>query len=45
MTRRESLLQLGAAFMAGAQAHAQSSLSTRDDFLNWSKEEEGYDSR
>jgi len=45
MTRRESLLQLGAAFMAAAQAHTQSRLSTRGNFLNWPKEEERYDSR
>jgi len=42
MTRRESLFQLGAAFMVAAEAQAQTYLSTRGDFLNWSKEEDRY---
>jgi len=42
MTRRGSFLQLGTAFMVAAAAQAQSHLSTRGDFLNWSKEEDRY---
>jgi hypothetical protein len=42
MTRRESIFQLATAFIIAAKGHGQSYLSTRGDFLNWSKEEERY---
>ena len=42
MTRRESLFQLGTTFMLAVKAQAQTHLSTRGDFLNWSNEEERY---
>jgi hypothetical protein len=42
MTRRELLLQLGTAFMFAVEAEAQTYLSRRGDFLNWSIEEERY---
>jgi hypothetical protein len=42
MTRRESLIQLGAAFMIAVKAQGQTYLSRRGDFLNWSNEEERY---
>ena len=42
MTRRESLIQLGTAFMIAVKAQAQTYLSRRGDFLDWSNEEERY---
>jgi hypothetical protein len=42
MTRRESLIQLGTAFMIAVKAQGQTYLSRRGDFLNWSNEEERY---
>jgi hypothetical protein len=42
MTRRESLIQLGTAFMIAVKAQGQTYLSRGGDFLNWSNEEERY---
>lgn len=42
LTRRESLIQLGAASLLALNAYSQTRLSTQGDFLNWSNEEERY---
>lgn len=42
MTRRESILAAGALLAGSAQGRAQSLLSTRGEYLNWSREEERY---